>query len=73
MKIYHSFYKVVEYSYIRINKYTKDFSWGFYCTNNYKQACRWAFRHEGRVVNIYDYKENVNLNIKKFVSVNDEI
>ncbi|WP_125005709.1 DUF3990 domain-containing protein [Clostridium tagluense] len=23
---------------MRKNRYTKDFSWGFYCTNNFEQA-----------------------------------
>ncbi|MFR9066645.1 MAG: DUF3990 domain-containing protein [Faecalibacterium prausnitzii] len=29
---------------MRITRYTKDFSWGFYCTNSYQQAYRWADR-----------------------------
>ena len=28
----------VEFPEIRKTKYTKDFSWGFYCTNDYEQA-----------------------------------
>lgn len=45
--VYHgSKEKVVEPE-IRKTKYTKDFSWGFYCTNNFKQAVRWANRGIG--------------------------
>lgn len=29
-------------------------------------------RHIGRIINVYDYKENLELNIKKFDDVNDE-
>lgn len=29
-------------------------------------------RHEGRIISIYDYQENSNLNIKKFDLINDE-
>ena len=39
---------------IRITRYTKDFSWDFYCTKSYQQAYRWADRRSADgIVNIY--------------------
>ena len=32
MELYHGSGEVVEYPDIRISRFTKDFSWGFYCT-----------------------------------------
>ena len=40
--LYHGSKEEVVYPEIRITRYTKDFSWGFYCTNSYQQAYRWA-------------------------------
>ena len=63
----------VVYPEIRMTRYTKDFSWGFYCTNNYKQAYRWADRRSAAgVVNVYKYIENPELNILKFPEMSDE-
>lgn len=39
--LYHASSEIMEFPEIRMGKYTKDFSWGFYCTNNYEQAGRW--------------------------------
>lgn len=73
IEIYHGSGEIVEYPEIRKTKYTKDFSWGFYCTKNYDQAYRWAERrHEKGVVNFYLYRENKNLNILKFEKMTDE-
>lgn len=72
MIIYHASKEIIEYPEIRKTKYTKDFSWGFYCTNNYDQASRWAKRGEGTpVVNLYRYTENTALNILKFDKMTD--
>lgn len=71
--LFHGSGELVEFPEVRKTKYTKDFSWGFYCTNNYEQACRWAKRNkEKALVNHYVYKENQNLKIKKFSTTNDE-
>ena len=40
MELYHASKEIVKYPEIRKAKYTKDFSWGFYCTNNMQQAVR---------------------------------
>lgn len=73
MEIYHGSAEYIEYPEIRKTKYTKDFSWGFYCTKNYEQASRWAERrHEKGIINIYEYTENTNLKILKFEKMTDE-
>lgn len=64
--LYHGSKEEVVYPEIRITRYTKDFSWGFYCTNSYQQAYRWADRRSADgIVNVYRYVENV-------VTVTDE-
>lgn len=73
MILYHSSKEIVEFLEIRKSRYTKDFSWGFYCTNNFKQALRWANRGEGDpVINYYTYERNDKLSILKFDSMTDE-
>lgn len=68
LELYHGSGQIVEFPEIRKTRYTKDFSWGFYCTKSYEQAYRWAERkHEQGVVNIYSYVENEALNIKKLI------
>ena len=42
MELYHASKEIVQYPEVRKARYTKDFSWGFYCTINFKQAVRWA-------------------------------
>lgn len=72
MELYHGSNAVVEFPEIRKTKYTKDFSWGFYCTQSYEQAYRWAERRnvEG-IVNIYSYEPKTELNILKFEHMTD--
>ena len=73
MVLYHASNEIVEFPEVRKTRYTKDFSWGFYCTNNYQQAVRWANRRMGEpVVNIYHYEPNDSLSILKFDEMNDE-
>ena len=65
--LYHGSKEEVVYPEIRITRYTKDFSWGFYCTNNYQQAYRWADRRSADgLVNVYRYVENPDLKILRF-------
>ena len=40
MILYHASKEIVEFPEVRKTRYTKDFSWGFYCTNNFEQAVR---------------------------------
>lgn len=71
--IYHAGKEVVEYPEVRKTKYTKDFSWGFYCTNSLKQAIRWANRGDGTpIVNSYQYTPDNSLSILKFEEMTDE-
>ena len=73
MILYHASNEIVEFPEIRKTRYTKDFSWGFYCTNNWKQAVRWANRGEGEpVINFYNYEPNDQLSYLKFVTMTDE-
>lgn len=73
MVLYHASKQSVEFPEIRKARYTKDFSWGFYCTGNYEQAVRWANRGEGTpIINKYDYREDQTLAILKFDKMTDE-
>lgn len=72
IEIYHGSNEIVEFPEIRKSKYTKDFSWGFYCTNDYEQATRWVKRKTTKIINIYSYTENPKLKIKKFPKMSDE-
>ena len=67
MILYHASKEIVQFPEIRKARYTKDFSWGFYCTNNLRQAIRLANRASGEpIINYYNYEPNENLNILKF-------
>lgn len=70
--LYHGSNTVVEFPEVRRTKYTKDFSWGFYCTNNYDQAHKWANRNPHGVVNFYAYTPNPALRVLKFDNMSDE-
>ena len=71
--MYHGSKEEVVYPEIRITRYTKDFSWGFYCTNSYQQAYRWADRRSADgIVNVYRYVENPDLKILRFPEMSDE-
>lgn len=73
MILYHAGKETVQFPEIRISKFTKDFSWGFYCTNNLNQAVRWANRGYGEpVVNIYDFTPDSSLSYLKFEGMTDE-
>jgi hypothetical protein len=73
VELYHGSGQIVEFPEIRKTRYTKDFSWGFYCTKSYEQAYRWAERkHKHGIINVYSYTENKQLKIKKFDQMCDE-
>lgn len=73
MELYHASKQIVQYPEVRKAKYTKDFSWGFYCTNNIQQAIRWANRGAGDpVINYYEYEPNDSFKILKFPEMSDE-
>lgn len=73
MILYHASKIKVEFPEIRKTKYTKDFSWGFYCTNSFEQAVRWANRGAGTpIVNFYDYVPGIGLSVLRFPRMTDE-
>lgn len=74
MRIYHGSNEAVPAPMLLITSYTKDFSWGFYATQLYAQAEKWAFRKAqlGGVptVNVYEYTEDPELDIQSFSDTN---
>ena len=72
MKIYHGSAGTLKKPEIRIEKYNKDFYFGFYCTLIEEQAIRWATRFGDGIVNIYDYSPDDSLKILKFDEMTEE-
>lgn len=70
--IYPGSYHEVSKPEIKSSKYNKDFGEGFYCTILKEQAIRWAKKYDTKIVNIYEYNENKNLNIKEFTMMTEE-
>ena len=70
--IYHGSYMNIEFPEIRKHRFTKDFSWGFYCTNIREQAEKWASKFNTPIVNVYDVRNLNTLNIKEFKDYSDE-
>ncbi|WP_343100990.1 DUF3990 domain-containing protein [Romboutsia sp. MSSM.1001216sp_RTP31141st1_G3_RTP31141_220114] len=64
--LYHGSYLKIEYPEIRKHKFTKDFSWGFYCTEIEEQAQKWATKFKEPIVNKYKLKNIEDLNVKIF-------
>ena len=74
--LYHGSKEEVVYPEIRITRYTKDFSWGFYCTNNYQQAYRWADRRSAEeavksAIQDYYEKNHIEYDHSKFPKKED--
>ena len=73
MELYHGGNEIIEFPEIRKTKYTKDFSWGFYCTNSYEQARKWAQRKfQTGIISIYNYTENNKLSVLRFDKMTDQ-
>lgn len=70
--IYHGSYMQIEFPEIRKHRFTKDFSWGFYCTKIKEQAEKWAEKFNTSIVNVYEIKNIDSLNIKIFEDYSDE-
>lgn len=70
--IYHGSYCKIENPEIKNGKYTKDFGEGFYCTVLKDQAIKWAKKFETPMINIYEYNEDLSLNIKEFNILSEE-
>ena len=73
MLLYHGSKDIVESPEIRIQRYNKDFYFGFYCTIHPEQAIRWATRFDGiGYLNEYEYVPQDDLKIKKFSQMSEE-
>lgn len=73
MELYHGSNVIVRKPEILISGHYKDFGFGFYCTNHKNQAIRWAMtKKPDHIVNIYEWKEEPDLNIKKFEAMTEE-
>ena len=72
MEIYHVSTVIVKQPEIRIEKFNKDFYFGFYCTIAEKQAIRWATRFGEGIVNVYEYEPDDSLKILKFEKMTEE-
>lgn len=71
--LYHGSKEIVEQPEIRIQRYNKDFYFGFYCTMLPEQAKRWAVRFGGTgYLNEYLYKPDETLKIKSFPEMCEE-
>ena len=72
MEIYHGSAVIVKQPEIRLEKYNKDFYFGFYCTIMEQQAIRWATRFGEGIVNVYEYEPDDSLKILKFEKMTEE-
>ena len=76
--LYHGSTVVVEKPIVSIGRKDLDFGPGFYLTNLYDQASRWAKRiqmirnADHAVIHTYKYDEPVNCNVLKFDAYNRE-
>lgn len=70
--MYHGSCRKIELPEIRKHRFTKDFSWGFYCTKNQKQAEKQAKKFNTPLVNVYELKNVEDLNVKEFKDYSDE-
>lgn len=84
LKVYHGSTFIVEKPSLEILNYRTDFGKGFYTTTDIEQARRWTKIKKGRMeeenkeinlkryINIYEYKENRDLNILNFEAATEE-
>ena len=70
---YHGNKIIVESPEIHIQKYNKDFYFGFYCMVFPEQAIRWATRFDGvGYVSEYLYTPDDSLKVKRFPEMSEE-
>ena len=70
--IYHGSYCKVDIPKIKKGKFNKDFGTGFYCTILEEQALKWAKKFETPIINMYEYEQYNDLNIKEFSLMTEE-
>lgn len=71
--LYHGSRVEVKQPEIRVQRFHKDFFWGFYCTKIEVQASRWAtkFGTTG-IVNVYSFDDQANLSVLRFPEMSEE-
>ena len=82
LKLYHGSTVIVKKPNLEILNYRTDFGKGFYTTTDFEQAKSWTKIKKDRLgkniegihqyVNVYEYEENINLNILRFESATEE-
>ena len=73
MELLHASGETIKNPRIIMTDNTKDFSWGFYCTNNHRQAKRWASRRLPiPTINYYILEDVSDLKILRFGKMTDE-
>ena len=73
MELFNGSNVIVQKPKVLTNGHYKDFGYGFYCTNLEKQAIKWALtKRKSHVVNVYEYKKNVDLKICSFPEMTEE-
>lgn len=71
--LYHGNQEIVEFPEIRLQRYNKDFYFGFYCTNIKSQAVRWAARFDGKgYLSEFEYTPDIKLNVRTFSDMTEE-
>jgi hypothetical protein len=71
--LYHVSQEIVEFPEIRLQRYNKDFYFGFYCTNIKSQAVRWAARFDGKgYLSEFEYTPDIKLNVRTFSDMTEE-
>lgn len=71
--LYHGSQEIVEFPEIRLQRYNKDFYFGFYCTNIKSQAVRWAARFDGKgYLSEFEYAPDIKLNVRTFSDMTEE-
>lgn len=71
--LYHGSRVIVGYPEIRVQRFQKDFFWGFYCTAIEQQAIRWATKFgTAGVVNVYSFDDQAALSVKRFPEMTEE-
>ena len=72
MIVYHGSTVAVPHPEIRITRFYKDFSFGFYCTLYREQADRWATRFGEGVVNLYAYTPDPSCRVLRFAEMTED-
>ncbi len=72
MLIYHGGFCEIKQPEIIKGLYAKDFGTGFYCTELFEQAERWAKRYDTPVISAYDFTPSFNLHSLIFEEMTEE-